>query len=348
MFSKMKKSLLTKVIKSQRGGSTLDYAAAIGGALILGIILYNVAGDTIKPKLESIVPSLVKGEPVEVATGDGNEGDNERDTGDDGSDTGGNIGEELEKGLEKRKDSSDSQMTPAVNKPGSVILEDESFRETVENNLVLLHNAGIMDSGMMLLKEGEGQLAGIALVGQEKAQILPHIERPFDSMDLHNQFPGMVAEIVEVRDFTKKNGKKRFIKVPVKWYPYPIYPYPIIVIPYPYPYPYPILVPINPIKPLPPYNPPVYGPPPFRPQPIKPIRPINPPVFRPPVEIPQPIKPIRPINPPVVRPPVERPILKPLPPVYGPPRKPKSPIFLPIEPKKPDDDTRHILPVIEK
>lgn len=59
------------VIGNRRGGSTLEYIIILSAALILALILYGAMSDTIKPKLESVIPKIIRGEEVEIATGSG-------------------------------------------------------------------------------------------------------------------------------------------------------------------------------------------------------------------------------------------------------------------------------------
>ena len=62
------------LIGNRRGASTLDYVIVLAGALVLALILYATMGDIIKPKLESVIPKIIRGEKVEIATGSGSDG----------------------------------------------------------------------------------------------------------------------------------------------------------------------------------------------------------------------------------------------------------------------------------
>lgn len=202
-----------EIIGNRKGGSVLEYAVAVGAALTLAIVLYNVVGDTVKPKLESMIPSIFQGDKVEVAAGgphspvagDGNQEEKnlEPDTVAPSLDEGKKEGK-LEPSEIKVRDGLYSRSEPFTEK------EQEGVKEVLHE----LRQEGMLKTGLMVLEEEHG-LAGVAFFDKNTGNVVTSSSDSsarrhlIGEKNLYIHLPGQFIKVVPVEDFRKKSHRKK-------------------------------------------------------------------------------------------------------------------------------------------
>ncbi len=225
------------VLAHRKGASTLDYIVVIAAALLLALILYFAMGDTIKPKLETVIPKIIRGEQVEITSGrgDGHSGSGGSFGNGDGVTPGGHSysgsGGSFDNGGGTAGESYEPKKKKQVNKVEDVDAshrdlrhlselayfdvnqeDPEEWAKGIQRELEELQMQGLIDDGWELLEDGieynsKSDFAGMAFRNRKTGEIAISFRGTHEMMHFVND-----AQIFFQLSVSQKKDADKFIK----------------------------------------------------------------------------------------------------------------------------------------